>query len=540
LVAGETVTLADLEPANALAVYNWTFEDVPIGTAPVMLNPTTPTPSFVVDPDAKLAGSYVVKCTVDGIEFSIEIFGKPLTYSGGRIPSFKEQEEYDGDANVKGWHEAETIFKRSVDELLGDVKASITERQAGISVPSGSSSKEVELGGVVYPGYLLAIAGKLEKAVVSGSIALNVKIGGVLQFTTTLSTIQPIFAVQVEDPGLFPIVQGDIVTVEIVGTSYVNSTASASGLALTAVLSSNLSNAPLTIGDASNTTKGITKLSVAPVLASEPIALGVNDGRVPLQNENDALQGTSGVPADANRYVTNADPRNSDSRTALGHAIGGAQHSSSTLAALNALVSDATLDDSAATRVPSSHALGGAEHSASTLAALNAKVSDATLIDTGDSRLSDARAPTAHALGGAAHSADTIVNLQSKVSDATLAILDAVQAYTKQQYPTPLALTDALNIAIAATARNAYTLLATGGVGATREIDNATAVLAGMSWTIAFTNDTGARDLTFGANYSWGDETPPTFTGQGAGEITLLTFYALSPTKVVVTALTGH
>ena len=118
--------------------------------------------------------------------------------------------------------------------------------------------------------------------------------------------------------------------------------------------------------------------------------------------------------------------------------------------------------------------------------------------------------------------------------------LDSVQEFTKQQYPEPLALTDAANIAITATARNAYTLLATGGVGATREIDNATGVVAAMSWTIAFTNDTGARDLTFGTNYSWGDETPPTFTGQAAGEITLLTFFALSPTKVVVTALTGH
>lgn len=121
------------------------------------------------------------------------------------------------------------------------------------------------------------------------------------------------------------------------------------------------------------------------------------------------------------------------------------------------------------------------------------------------------------------------------------AALDTAQAYTKQQYPEPLALTDAASILIAATDRNAYTLLATSGVGNTpRALANATGVAAGMSWTIAFTNDTGARDLTFGANYSWGDETPPTFTGQGVGEITLLTFFALSATKVVVTALTGH
>jgi hypothetical protein len=43
------------------------------------------------------------------------------------------------------------------------------------------------------------------------------------------------------------------------------------------------------------------------------------------------------------------------------------------------------------------HDLGGASHNADTLVNLNSKVSDATLIDTADSRLSDDRDPTAHA-----------------------------------------------------------------------------------------------------------------------------------------------
>ena len=45
-----------------------------------------------------------------------------------------------------------------------------------------------------------------------------------------------------------------------------------------------------------------------------------NDSRIPTQDENDALQGTSGVPSNANRYVTNADSRNSDARTPTAHA----------------------------------------------------------------------------------------------------------------------------------------------------------------------------------------------------------------------------
>lgn len=105
----------------------------------------------------------------------------------------------------------------------------------------------------------------------------------------------------------------------------------------------------------------------------------------------------------------------SDTRTPSVHAIGGAQHSASTLADLNALVSDATLDDSSDTRTPSLHALGGAQHSASTLAELNALVSDATLDDTGSPRT-----PLSHSLGGVSHSADTLSNLNSKITDATL------------------------------------------------------------------------------------------------------------------------
>lgn len=54
---------------------------------------------------------------------------------------------------------------------------------------------------------------------------------------------------------------------------------------------------------------------------------------------------------------------------------------------------DSRLSDA---RTPVSHAIAGAEHSSSTLAQLNAKISDAILISTNDSRLSDARTPVAH------------------------------------------------------------------------------------------------------------------------------------------------
>lgn len=165
------------------------------------------------------------------------------------------------------------------------------------------------------------------------------------------------------------------------------------------------------------------------------------------------------------------------------HKLGSATHLADTLAALNAKISDATLDDSGDPRDPNAHAashqdgavdeidvgglageladpqppkqhaLGGSDHSASTLAQVNALVSDATLDDEGDPRPADQVVETGgpttldvgavadgeylkrsgstlvgaagggvtpHALGGGDHTADSLANVNSKISDATL------------------------------------------------------------------------------------------------------------------------
>jgi len=59
--------------------------------------------------------------------------------------------------------------------------------------------------------------------------------------------------------------------------------------------------------DASDTTKGITKLSVAAVSGVIPIAVGDNDPRMSTTDEKAALAGTSGTPSSINKYVTNND-----------------------------------------------------------------------------------------------------------------------------------------------------------------------------------------------------------------------------------------
>ena len=55
--------------------------------------------------------------------------------------------------------------------------------------------------------------------------------------------------------------------------------------------------------DASTTVKGISKMSTAPASATNPIAVGDNDNRVPTFNENNALEGT-GTPSSSNKFVT--------------------------------------------------------------------------------------------------------------------------------------------------------------------------------------------------------------------------------------------
>jgi hypothetical protein len=59
--------------------------------------------------------------------------------------------------------------------------------------------------------------------------------------------------------------------------------------------------------DATTTVKGITKMSYAPASATEPISVGDNDPRVPTQDQNDALAGSSGTPSSTNTFVTTDD-----------------------------------------------------------------------------------------------------------------------------------------------------------------------------------------------------------------------------------------
>jgi hypothetical protein len=111
LVVGETVTLSDTNPANVGAPHVWALVDVPIGSSASLTTPLGATSTFSPD----VTGTYLVRCTVNGVSVREVLLAVPLAISGGRIPAFGEELQYDGGSNTKGWHEAMTAVMRAMD-----------------------------------------------------------------------------------------------------------------------------------------------------------------------------------------------------------------------------------------------------------------------------------------------------------------------------------------------------------------------------------------------------------------------------------------
>ena len=159
--------------------------------------------------------------------------------------------------------------------------------------------------------------------------------------------------------------------------------------------------------DASTSTKGIAKASVAPASATEPIFVGDNDPRVPTTGENDALQGTSGTPSNTNRFVTDGDSRMTNARTPSAHthliadlpvADSGESNTTEVVRADDARLSNARTPTSHAT----SHEPGGSDAMAVDAAAgtgsLRTLGTGATQALPGNhASTTNARTPTSHA-----------------------------------------------------------------------------------------------------------------------------------------------
>ena len=235
----------------------------------------------------------------------------------------------------------------------------------------------------------------------------------------------------------------------------------------------------MTFDDAANSIKTLTELSAAgsdddQVKDNVPVGqtFTVKDEHQHLTYDEFTVAGEYIVEGEA---VVLGGYEESGGGGMVNHALGGAYHTASTLAQINALVSDATLDTSSASRTPSAHKashenggtdeisiaglsgeladdqpvkahdLAGAKHNSATLAELNAKVSDATLDTASASRtpsahkashedggadeisiaglsgqLADNQPALAHGLAGAKHNIATLSELNAKISDATL------------------------------------------------------------------------------------------------------------------------
>ena len=396
------------------------------------------------------------------------------------------------------------------------------------------------------------------------------------------------------------------------------------------------------------------------------------DGKEPVFVKNTAFNKNFGTAAGT--VTEGNDPRLSDARTPVSHALGGSEHSASTLAQLNAKISNATLIDTGDSRLsddrtplvhgndkhsinyepefskntafnkdfgtgagtvaegsdarlsdartPIVHALGGNEHGESTLAQLNAKISDATLIDTNDARLSDARTPlnhgnekhstnfepefsknsafnknfgtavstvcegddarlsnartpTTHALAGNEHSTSTLAQLNGKISDATLIDTGDSRLSDSREWTAATVSQEEAEAGTAATRRAwtaqrvAQAIAALGGGGQNPEFTtvkvNQQAYFGGqvdngdsgasktINWqsgnkqritltgncTLSFTapsgptsltllvqqDSNGNRTLTFPSSCKWPAGVAPTVHGFGANSVHVFTFY---------------
>jgi hypothetical protein len=118
--------------------------------------------------------------------------------------------------------------------------------------------------------------------------------------------------------------------------------------------------------------------------------------------------------------------------------------------------------------------------------------------------------------------------------------LDAVQEFTASQRSHVVALTDLAVTLIDAAAGNVFELTATGGIGATRQLDNPTNLAKGMTWIVIYNQDgTGSRALTFDTFYDFGTEGAPDLSSDAANLTTIISCVALSTTQIACSSLLG-
>ncbi len=133
--------------------------------------------------------------------------------------------------------------------------------------------------------------------------------------------------------------------------------------------------------------------------------------------------------------------------------------------------------------------------------------------------------------------AKTLAQLNTQISDATIAQLGATQTFTGAQQTGRTTLTPASPTLINAAANNDFELT----LDAARQLDNPTDLAAGMSWTVRIIQGgAGTFALTFDTFYEFGDDlSAPDTSGDATGKERLLSFYAITATRVLVVDSVG-
>jgi hypothetical protein len=181
----------------------------------------------------------------------------------------------------------------------------IYERAATFGVPIGASNDEATLGRIVVQGSLVGLSAEITLPVTAGTVTINAKVNGVTKLTVVLSTTDPTFKQTSVSPILYPVTPTDQISVEVVGVGHTNASVLQSGLTVNVILAAGLQLPPAGVPDASVGTKGVTKLSVEPVVATSPIAVGDNDPRI---SDNRRIIRTIVQPADGSDFNVTISP----------------------------------------------------------------------------------------------------------------------------------------------------------------------------------------------------------------------------------------